>query len=58
MMQQKVKNNLHEVHNRKLSCEEFFNHLVQKKINFFTGVPDSLLKAFLLVQLRVLFFQH
>ena len=46
MMQQKVKNNLHEVHNRKLSCEEFFNYLVQKKINFFTGVPDSLLKDF------------
>ena len=34
MMQQKVKNNLHEVHNRKLSCEEFFNYLVQKRLIF------------------------
>ena len=24
----------------------FLNHLIQKKINFFTGVPDSLLKPF------------
>ena len=24
----------------------FLNHLIQKKINFFTGVPDNLLKPF------------
>ena len=27
--------------------EKFFNFLLKKKINFFTGVPDSVLKFFL-----------
>lgn len=29
-----------------INCEKFYNMLVQKRINFFTGVPDSLLKDF------------
>ena len=29
-----------------LNCKEFFNLLHEKKIDFFSGVPDSLLKYF------------
>ena len=29
-----------------INCEKFYNKLVNKNINFFTGVPDSLLKDF------------
>ena len=27
-----------------IKCKEFYNFLIKSKINFFTGVPDSLLK--------------
>lgn len=29
-----------------LNCENFYQYLLEKNINFFTGVPDSLLKSF------------
>lgn len=27
-----------------IDCEEFYNHLIEKNVDFFCGVPDSLLK--------------
>lgn len=29
-----------------INCEKFYQYLLEKNINFFTGVPDSILKSF------------
>lgn len=33
--------------NYMIDVQEFVNHLIKKNINFFTGVPDSVLKSFI-----------
>ena len=33
--------------NYMIDVKEFINYLIKKDINFFTGVPDSVLKSFI-----------